>query len=395
MRRVLPKICCPILALCLVPGPLHAQRGERSQSDFKPITPEQMEAVELGLAHLASLQVRPAGYWRADIGYKLNLSYNVTTRRDAHVGVTALSVMAFLAGGHLPGRGKYGQNVQEAVEWLMSQVTGDEGGQEDGFVSANGSRMYSHAFATLALAEVYGMYFPREREKRQRLREALDRSVRFTFSTQNDEGGWRYHPLAPDSDISITVCQIMALRAANNVGISVPDVVIEKAKDYVRDSAVNESYGYSWGNAPTPRGAFRYQRTPNSRTSFALTAAGVTTLFGAGVYADDEIVQRGVKYLSSNHRDFTREWGLGDRGLYRRGHYFFYYGHYYGVQAMYQAGGAMWEDYFENTRQNLLIMQDRSTGAWPNDVGPGEAFGTAVAALVLQIPYNYLPIFQR
>ena len=37
----------------------------------------------------------------------------------------------------------------------------------------------------------------------------------------------------------------------------------------------------------------------------------------------------------------------------------------------------------------------QASGAWPCTAGPGEAFGTAVATLILQIPYQYLPIFQR
>ena len=35
------------------------------------------------------------------------------------------------------------------------------------------------------------------------------------------------------------------------------------------------------------------------------------------------------------------------------------------------------------------------SGAWPNQIGPGEAFGTAMAVLILEIPYRFLPIFQR
>ena len=34
-------------------------------------------------------------------------------------------------------------------------------------------------------------------------------------------------------------------------------------------------------------------------------------------------------------------------------------------------------------------------GSWPNRTGPGPAFGTAMAVLILEIPYRYLPIFQR
>jgi hypothetical protein len=30
-----------------------------------------------------------------------------------------------------------------------------------------------------------------------------------------------------------------------------------------------------------------------------------------------------------------------------------------------------------------------------NDVGPGDAFSTSVACIILSLPHQYLPIFQR
>ena len=78
----------------------------------------------------------------------------------------------------------------------------------------------------------------------------------------------------------------------------------------------------------------------------------------------------------------------------RSGHYFFWYGHYYGVQAMYTQGGSAWRHYFTRLRETLLEMQEAS-GSWPNQVGPGTAYGTATAVLILEIPYGFLPIFQR
>ena len=85
---------------------------------------------------------------------------------------------------------------------------------------------------------------------------------------------------------------------------------------------------------------------------------------------------------------------MPDFNRYYAGHYFFYYGHYYAVQAYYTAGGRRFETYFPRLR-DLLIRAQQSNGAWPCHTGPGEAFSTAVATLILQIPYQYLPIFQR
>jgi hypothetical protein len=258
--------------------------------------------------------------------------------------------------------------------------------QEDGYITHAGTRMYDHAFATLFLAEVCGM------THREDVKKELQKAVDFIVKSQNAEGGWRYEPYASESDMSIVVCQVIALRSARNIGIRVPKSTIDRAARYVVDSAVTRdgaelfsSNGYYGGSDGL--GTFRYQREGNSRSSFSLTAAGVTALNGLGVYSDD-LIKKGLDYLARTHDGFNNSYG-------KEGHYYFWYGHYYGVQAMYTAGSPYWENYFEKLRTELLATQVRSDGSWPNDPGPGPAFGTAMAVLILEIPYRFLPIFQR
>jgi len=365
----------PALALAL---PATAQGTD---FDTQPIvvTPEHARAVERGLDWLAAHQ-NEDGSWTAKIGFKLNSDYR-HTGDGGHVGVTALAGTAFLAGGHSPERGAHSRTLARALDYVLSAV------QEDGYITANGSRMYSHAFATLFLAEVCGM------THRSDVRSKLQKAVDFIVETQNQEGGWRYVPFSPESDMSIVVCQAMALRAARNIGIRVPRGTIDRAARYVVDSAITEERPLSYSSLhESPVGAFDYQRSRGSRSSFPLTAAGVTALHGLGIYSDESI-RLGLDYLRRNLSDFNRRYGDDADG-----HYFFWYGHYYGVQAMYTAGTAFqvnyWEPYFDDVRSELFDMQ-RADGSWPNDTGPGSAFGTAMAVLILEIPYRYLPIFQR
>jgi hypothetical protein len=342
------------------------------------VTPEQAQAVERGLAWLAEHQ-NSDGSWSAKVGYKLNQDYNYTSEKQGHVGVTSLACMAFLAGGNLPGRGLYGKNVERGLDFILSCV------QEDGYITRHRTRMYSHAFATLFLAEIYGT------THREDVKRRLQRAVDFIVKSQNRQGGWRYEPYAVESDMSIVVCQVLALRAARNIGIRVPRSCVDRAAKYVVDSAVTsetQSRGIRFGiRTGAELGTFHYQKDVYSRSSFALTAAGVTALHGLGIYSDESI-ERGIAFLNRELRSFNHQRG-GNHG-----HYFFWYGHYYGVQAMYTAGSPYWKPYFEEVREQLLRMQTRS-GSWPNHTGPGEAFGTATAVLILEIPYRFLPIFQR
>ena len=61
---------------------------------------------------------------------------------------------------------------------------------------------------------------------------------------------------------------------------------------------------------------------------------------------------------------------------------------------MYTQGGRDWENYFTKLR-GFLLRRQNADGSWRNSDGPGSAFSTAVGVLILEIPYCFLPIFQR
>ena len=84
--------------------------------------------------------------------------------------------------------------------------------------------------------------------------------------------------------------------------------------------------------------------------------------------------------------------GMKQRNFRRQVHY--YYGHYYAVQAMWHAGGEYWNHWYPAIRDELLTNRRRTKeGAWPSNIC--NEYGTAMACIVLQMPNNYLPIFQR
>jgi len=390
-------------AVLVAPGAAPVARADEGAAAGPPeLTPRVLEAVHRGLEYLKESQ-REDGAWDCNIGFKINDTYKVTTYGGRHPGVTALAGTAFLAGGHLPGRGPYGDALNRAVDYILSAV------DDKGYITENHTRMYSHAFATLFLAEVYGSSLDRKRN--EKVRDALSKAVQFILGAQNDQGGWRYEALAVDSDMSITVCQVMALRAARNKGVSVPQKSIDAAVEYVLLSAVTDGgrNGFRWGDGGMRRGAFKYQyREKNqigTRASLALTAAAMTTLFGAGLY-DDRAIQswaqdHGIaRYAPGRDRTPTIEdmatYILEEYDDHARGygnHYFWFYGHYYASQAMYIAGGRSWEKYYPLVRDHLLRRQDPD-GSWEvRDVG--RTFGTAVACVILQVPARYLPVLDQ
>lgn len=309
------------------------------------LTPAAEQAVDKSLRFLASRQAED-GAFRGS-GYGLN------------VGVCGLAGLAFMASGSTPGRGPYGENVNRCLSYLLSNT------HESGLVSVRSANshgpMYGHGFATLFMAEAYGM------SPRDDLRDKLSRAVKLIINTQNDEGGWRYQPQRRDADISVTICQVMALRAARNSGLFVPNETIDRCIDYVKRSQ----------NAD---GGFMYT-LEGGPSAFPRSAAGIVALYSAGVYEGDEI-EKGLKYLTGHLPD--------DQIRVQESHFF--YGHYYAVQAMWHAGGDHWVSWYPTIRDKLISRQS-DDGSWINSICP--EYGTAMAAIILQMPNNCLPILQR
>ena len=108
-------IALTALATLLPGGNVHAQDFRRPDE----ITPHTEAVIRRALDYLAAQQ-NPEGYWIEHIGRKVNEEYRAFPGR--HVGVTALACMAFLSNGSTPGCGRYGDNVDRGLSWLLTQV---------------------------------------------------------------------------------------------------------------------------------------------------------------------------------------------------------------------------------------------------------------------------------
>lgn len=346
MRCVRTACCFALWALLNSGISLHAADPEKIAAQF--FTPAARQASQRALRFLAQRQTEEGSFSRGP---------NIDGR---NVGVCGLAGLAFMSSGSTPGRGPYGVNINRCVDYLLANA------RENGFIcnreSSSHGPMYGHGFAMLFLAEVYGM------SPRVDLRDHLARGVKLILDTQNDQGGWRYQPQRRDADLSVTICQVMALRAAKNSGMFVPNESIERCVAYVKQSQ----------NAD---GGFMYTLDGGGPSDFPRSAAGIVALYSAGIYEGDEI-ERGLGYL-------MRFRPLEPSRL-NQAH--FYYGHYYAVQAMWHAGDGYWESWYPAIR-DLLIANQTESGSWINSTCP--EYGTAMAAIVLQLPNNCLPILQR
>ena len=321
-----------------------SQRNPPRQHFFDERT---RNAVDAGLAFLATRQTEEGSF---GVGpYRSNLA------------VCGLCGMAFLSAGNLPGRGKYGGELNGCIDYVLANA------RDSGFIQTGESNtrgpMYEHGFATLFLAESYGT------SRKPGLRAKLAKAVQLIINTQNDEGGWRYEPRRDDADLSVTVCQVMALRAAHNTGVFVPKSTIDRAVAYV-ERCQNDDGGFS------------YMANTHGESRFPRSAAALVAMYSAGIQ-EGEVLTKGLDYVMQFPPNQS---GRDDRQ-------YFFYAHYYAVQAMWQAGGSYWEKWYPAIQDELLAKQSHD-GSWPYRSVCSE-YGTAMACLILRMPESYLPIFER
>ena len=356
------------LAIVLLPSILLAQvtppGGEVLSADLDP-------AIARGLAYLARQQQPDGSFQNREKGNDNNPRFT-----GPKVALTGLSLMAYLAAGRMPDTGKHGQAVRNATEYLIKACP------DDGyFGKVDGSRMYGHAIATLALAEACGM--EGDAAQRKRLRAALTRAVKVLLAAQNTKkddryaGGWRYEIASGDSDLSVSAWCILALRAAHNAGIDVPKDSADRAAAFVLRCWKPEQK------------AFAYQ--PGGEASLTMTAAAVLNLQLLDRDNRDE-VRAGIKFLGTHPAGDDTEYPC--------------YARYYITQAAFQAGGTLWPKVWEQTQSKLLQaqkkenvqIQKKEDGSWPQTRTanePGQTYATAVSVLTLSIPLRLLPTYQR
>ncbi len=316
--------------------PIDAAETPRSKVEVAELSPHAERAIETGLKYLGRAQNRD-GSWAPKY----------------QGAVTSLALMSFMLKGHFPGQGEYGSALERAVQYLIRRSK-DNGGYI-------GDNMYEHGLSALALSEVWGM------SNREEIRDTLKQAILIILRSQAPSGGWRYEPRPKDADISVTVMQIVALSSAKEAGIYVPQKHIDRAIEYVKKLQVPFSGGFGYTSA--------------SEEGFARSAAGTMSLLMCGLPADDAAVRAGLSYLLAHPESkFDKE-------------EYYYYGHYYAIQAVYQAGDAYYQPWYPKIH-DALLKQQKDNGAWTGGKG-GDEYSTAMAILILGVPYRFLPIYQR
>jgi hypothetical protein len=367
------------IILLLVCAVLATTAPARAEGDWE-ITPQSEDALRKGLDWLAKNQ-GPDGNWGS-----------------SDLGLVGMGALAFMSAGHSPGRGKYGQPLKKALDYVTTNA------KPSGLLNiADQQRdMYNHGLATFVLGQAHGMTTTQDRK----LNTALDRALKLITNTQCEDGGWDYraHRQPNGHDLSLAVMQAKALRSAVDSGLEVPPEVIDLAIKSVR-----EHYCPQDGQRMRPEseqqkvpGQFTYGKGGGGGT-IAMAACGVVCLQEFGQY-DDWRIQKNMEVISASISQLPKTQNRDGVMPYDS------YTLYYVGQALYQVGGEHWEDNYPKLRDHLVASQvisatdPNENGRWTDQgvqggarVGgkEGHLYATSVACFVLAMPNRYLPILQE
>ncbi len=381
-RRLVSRLASVAASLLIVANPTLLSRpavaadDRVDDADFGNIRGLDDQAIDrsvrAGIRHLLSLQHRDGSIH--DRGHDTSM--------------TALAVMAMASVGTLPADPTVESvAMRRAIDFVVNPNAPVRSPRQDSqgyFGRADGSRMYGHGITTLMLTELVGMGADDQQDIH--IRQSLDAALNVILSAQrikkssNNQGGWRYTPESTDSDLSVSVWQLMALRSAKNDGMPIPSEAIDQAVHYLEMSFTSPLQPD--GTPREPLAGFSY--TPGqSRPTFAMTAAGLLAMQVCGRY-DSPLTHAAADWLLENPPK------LDER--------FFYYGTYYYAQAMHQRGGRHAQE-AAGLVSKLLLSEQNSDGSWASTRGEernyGSAYATALAVLSLSVTYHYLPIYQR
>jgi hypothetical protein len=331
--------------------------------------PESELALERGLSWLARTQ-GSQGNWESN-----------------DLGLVSLGALAFLSAGHMPGRGKYGDHVDRALQYIVKNA------KPSGLLNiADAQRdLYNHGLTAFVLGQAYGM------TEDPQIGKTLDKALKLIANTQCDDGGWDYRARRQQHghDLSLAVMQAKALRSAVDSGFEVRNDVIKLAIQSVRDhyKADNGARGLD-ERAKEGTGQFTYD---GNRGTLAMAACGVVCLQEFGQY-DDWRIGKNLDLISKEVSRLKPVKGLGEVP-------FDAYTLYYVGQALYQSGGEPWRQNYPLLRDHLIAGQFRKPenpaedGSWKDTRWvhgkQGHLYGTAVSCFILSIPNRYLPILQE
>ena len=365
------------------------RKGDELAGERGLPSPKTEAAIELGLVFLSRYQSAD-GSWSLNnfADGKAELPEGEEAVIVSDTAATGLALLSYLGAGYHHRADKYQQRVKNGIDFLVQHQ------REDGDLyldqDANSSRsawLYSHAIATLALCEAYGMTQDPE------LKPATQKAVNFILESQHEiRGGWRYSP-GYGTDTSVTGWMMMAMKSAELAGLSVPPSHYERIAAWLDLAKFSDEQPYLFRY--NPYAPDTEQQRHGRRPTRTITSVGLLMRLYTGWKRNNPNMILGARTLAQNLPE------LGTASRPRRDTYYWYYA----TQVMFHMGGEYWSAWNEKLHPLLTSSQVKDgdlAGSW-NPVTPipdrwgsfgGRLYVTTMNLLSLEVFYRHLPLYE-
>ena len=331
-------------------------------------TVQSEKAVEEGLAWIVRHQTAD-GSWVLNVHEVCQVCPSQRTI-DARTGATGMALLPLLGAGYIHTvQSRHQDAVRRGLEWLVANQ------RENGDLHVGGSgtsHMYSHAIATMAVCEAYGL------SRDPKLREPAQRAIGFIAAAQDEAtGGWRYNP-GQRGDTSVFGWQLFALRSADLAGLTIPRSTLLGCSKFLNLAA-----------ADSQKVTYAYQ--PGGPATAVMTAEALVSRQLLGWPRKHPSLVKGASRVAAN---------LGaseERNIY-------YW--YYATQLLHNMKNKDWERWNPRVREALIATQTADdsceNGSWdpfsPSrdrwGASGGRLFQTSLSVLTLEVYYRYLPLYR-
>jgi hypothetical protein len=335
---------------------------------------------------------------------------NPGSMKAAKNAATAMALMTFLGAGQSHVEGRYKETVAKGLKFLLATLK-QQGRVGSWHEAVGNATNYSHGMACLAVCEAYAMardHKPprvksptemteeerrawKEEQKRLKktsaevslaqLRTAAQSSLNYITDKQHSAGGWRYNPGQP-GDTSVVGWMIMALKSGYLADLRIDVKTVLSAGKFL-DSVKHDDYGSIYHYLP--------DKNRPLEACKATTAIGLLCRMYMGWDRNHPGILQGVQQLGAWDPDLSADGRAANM-----------YYNYYATQVMFHFGGEPWKKWNNRLRDRLVAAQSKqghARGSWHfnGDHGTaagGRLYGTALAAMTLEVYYRYMPIYK-
>jgi hypothetical protein len=283
------------------------------------------------------------------------------------VSDTAAALLAMLSAGNVQDVGRDGLVVRRAVDSLVS-IAPDDG--NFGRLDSSGTR--GQSIAIIALAEAFAV--EPDPQVRARIRVILNRATGVILRTQilpaakDSPGGWPATAPAPaDARLISTAWSLLALRAARNVGMDIPQANIDRGVAFIMSCQVR---------------AGEFADQPGDSASFASTAAAATAIWLLQAKDASQVLASAAPVLQKMTTEDADPPFVGI---------------FFATEAVMNFSQAAWPGAWAAYRDAILAKQE-SDGGWPaaDPAAPnGRIESTSIAILALTRQDRLLTTFEK